>query len=380
MRKTYRAARIHAAPGEAALPDGALTVGDGRIVWVGPWSERASVPGGLGLVENLGDAWLAPGLVNAHVHLELSHLRGRTVSGQGFPAWARSLLANPLRGTVESAAEAAREMRTAGTAFAADICTRDPDLTAAALEAEGLPGFVCLEHFGFAPWDGETLPPAAAAIPEPVRRRRLAMAGHALYSTAPAVLQAAKAWCRQARRPFCLHLAEHPGEADLLLSGTGALADLLRERVLPRDFRPPGLSPVLYAETLGLLDETTLAVHCVHLDVEDIERLARAGASVCLCPRSNDFIGVGRADLPALLAAGLNVCLGTDSLASNVDLDLWNEARELKRRHPGLSLSVLLPLLTRNGAMALGVADDHGSLAPGRPAFFCVIPEDMRDD
>jgi len=135
---------------------------------------------------------------------------------------------------------------------------------------------------------------------------------------------------------------------------------------------------VPYAAELGLLDEGTLAVHCVQLDAADIRLLAESGAHVCLCPRSNAAINVGTAPARALADAGAPLCLGTDSLASNHDLDLWNEARALRDLPPGHDLppAALLRLLTVGGAAALG-RGDIGSMAPGRRARLALLPEDF---
>jgi cytosine/adenosine deaminase-related metal-dependent hydrolase len=138
------------------------------------------------------------------------------------------------------------------------------------------------------------------------------------------------------------------------------------------------MRPVPYAADLGLLDEGTLAVHCVHLDASDIRLLAESGAHVCLCPRSNAAINVGTAPARALAEAGAPLCLGTDSLASNHDLDLWNEARALRDLPAGHDLppAALLRLLTVGGATALG-RGDIGSIVPGRRARLALLPQDF---
>ncbi|MFP5258214.1 MAG: amidohydrolase family protein, partial [Acidobacteriota bacterium] len=203
--------------------------------------------------------------------------------------------------------------------------------------------------------------------------------GHALYSTSPDTLRRAKALCRDRGAPFCLHLAEHPGEVELLASGTGEFAALLRGRLLPGDWRAPGRTPVAEAQAQGLLGRDTLAVHAVHLTKADVAILADSGATACLCPRSNARIGVGTADAPALLAAGIPLALGTDSLASNDDLDLWNEVRALLAAHPGLPGRAILAALTVVPARLLGRANDLGRLAPGATGGIAVIPPDLAE-
>ena len=138
------------------------------------------------------------------------------------------------------------------------------------------------------------------------------------------------------------------------------------------------MSAVAYADSLGLLDGRTLAVHCVQAGPRDIEMLAASGASVCLCPRSNRWIGVGDAPAAALHAAGVPLCIGTDSLASNADLDLWEELRALRALLPvTTSLMDLLAMVTRNPAKVLGIDGEYGSLEAGRRAAWAILPRDF---
>jgi cytosine/adenosine deaminase-related metal-dependent hydrolase len=119
-----------------------------------------------------------------------------------------------------------------------------------------------------------------------------------------------------------------------------------------------------------------LAVHCVKVSDPEIETIRQSGASVCLCPRSNEFIGVGRAPWEKWLASGVNMCLGTDSLASNHDLNLFNEAIYFKENFNGeLTFDQLLAMMTRNPAKIMGVDDNFGTLEPGKQAVFSMVPE-----
>ncbi len=214
------------------------------------------------------------------------------------------------------------------------------------------------------------------APPNAVPMDRVAAGGHALYSTSPAALVAARRWSAARGRPFSLHLAESADEEEVLAHGGGALAAMLARRLLPPGWEPPRMRPVTYADALGLLGPGTLAVHGVRVDAAEARLLAERGAAVCLCPRSNAYIGVGRAPWQVYRQAGVTLCVGTDSLASNADLDLWNEARLLidaGAAAPGEVLS----WLTAGGARALGVEKDHGTLEPGRIAGYTVVPEDL---
>ena len=133
------------------------------------------------------------------------------------------------------------------------------------------------------------------------------------------------------------------------------------------------MSPVRLVEEQGALHARLVAAHGVQLDAADRELLARRGVHVVLCPRSNRNLGVGRADLPALLASGVRLALGTDSLASVESLDVLDDAVLLHREFPAIEPATIVRMATAGGAAALG-RDDLGVLAPGRRALLAYAP------
>lgn len=362
-------------PGLDPIDDAALIFAGRRILDVGP--RQRVLRGFCGPVDDLGEAALMPGLINAHVHLELSGLRGLCPPPAGFPAWAAWLVAQD-RSPPDAAGldRAVAELAATGTGAVIDIGSGDGLAVAAALRRGGLAGLVCREAFGWR--RPKALVPAALEAACADGPLRAAASGHALYSTHPETLRQVRQDCLVRGAPFCLHLAEHVAETELLATGSGPLADMLIGRVLPRDYAPPGRSPVAEAARLALLGPSTLAVHAVWLDAADRKILADSGTAVCLCPRSNTRIGVGAADAPALLRAGVPLCLGTDSLASNDDLDLWNEARALWAAFPDFPGQAMLAALTTTPARRLGRLGELGCLASGAVGGFAVIPEDLR--
>ena len=369
MTEAIRAGRILTMdPQCPEIVDGGLCVRDGLILAVGPWKEVA----GRAARRDLGPVTIVPGLVNAHTHLELSHLTGLATEGQGFMAWADSLfVAMRAERPSEAAMErAAREARDSGTCCVADVVGREFDLVRRVLRQGNLEGFLLREYSGRnRDFDPPELPgPWSPGV-------------HALYSTNSGFSQAVKGWCDSRNLPFSLHLAEVPGENELFLRGEGEFADFLRKRnILPRGFRAPAMSAVKFAAELGLLNERTLAVHCVQVDGGDIGILAQSGAFVCLCPRSNAGIGVGDPPAAALYAAGIPLCLGTDSLASVTGLDLWDEVRAMRGLlPPGTSIKDILPMVTANPARVLGLGRDFGSLAVGKRAAWAVLPRDLEE-
>lgn len=369
-------------PGLPLLQNAAVVVENQEILDLGPVAEmrrRHSGP-----LRDLGDVTLAPATFNSHVHLEMSHLLGRTLSGRGFVPWIESLLAQPLYelDAPRVRAELVR-MEQRGVGFVADISTRNAPKVGEILADSGL-GFA-----SFCETIGSGVPAGAAELLPMVRavtdggRGVMSVAGHALYSTGAERLQAAKGVCREQGLPFSLHLAEHADEDAILLHGHSPFLDLLKARGFLSDYTAPGRRPAPQASELGLLDEHTLCVHCVTLTDADVELVAKSRATVCLCPRSNEYIGVGQPPARKLIEAGVNVCLGTDGLCSNADLDPYGEVAWLLAHGLPLGLCEALALVTLNPArfFAQGVpqARKLGSLAPGSLARFSVVPQAIVD-
>ena len=332
------------------------------------------------VIEDAGEVTLVPGLINAHSHVELAGLKGKTRLGQGFAAWVRSVIdLKQAQGCSEAdMARAAEEMSEHGTVHVGDIVSEAPVAGTGAFFRAGISVSVFRECFGFQP--AQTLDALRAVYLADMPERLLphcALSGHALFSTHPHTLRLARQDCEERGQTFTMHLAEHDEELHCLLNGSGPLNDALRERgVLPLDHRPPGRRPVQYAHELGLLGKNTLAVHCVHCDETEAELLAATGASVCLCPRSNAAINTGgAAPVDLFMDKGVLLCLGTDSPASNSDLNLWNEARALREAHQ-LPAHALLRLMTVNAAHALR-RPELGRLAPGYRAAWAALPEDF---
>ncbi|MBI5519053.1 MAG: amidohydrolase family protein [Desulfovibrio sp.] len=385
MPELFRAAQ--AAPMNPALPpllaDAAVVVEGGDILDAGEFGHMRALHAGP--VRDLGEVTLAPATFNSHVHLEMSHLLGLTTQGQGFVPWVKSLLAQPLY-ELDAARVRAElfRMEQKGVGFVADISTRNAARAGALLASSGL-GFV-----SFAEAIGSVVPPVAedpASLLPVVEeaaacgRGAMSVAGHALYSTSGELLQAAKALCRERGLPFSLHLAEHADEDSILLRGESPFLDLLIQRGYITGYTAPGKRPVPLARDLGLLDADTLLVHSVRVDGDDIADIAKSGGTVCLCPRSNEHIGVGRAPAMAFLRAGVNVCLGTDGLCSNADLNPYGEVAWLLEKEPSLGLAQALALVTLNPARFFGRtipwAARLGSLAGGKLARFSIVPRDV---
>ena len=380
----YRARWLIAADG-SAIEDAALVTAGGRIVRVGPWTRMAALVGPADAVEHFPDAAILPGLVNAHTHLGLTDMAGRFRPTANFPAWIGRLAARLfLRGKAaarDATRRGAEESAAAGTVAGADM-TPTPD-TGEILPADAGRWTVFGEVFGHGDAGIDRLRKVAAAAEHLARTRgtRVGLAPHAPYTAGISTYAAARREADARGWPLSTHLHETLDEIAFTERGEGTLhAWLRRLGMLPAEWRPPGLRPIRALAEAGFFPGPVLVAHGNYLDDKDIAILARSGSSVAFCPRSHAFFKHKDHPWRRLLAAGVNVCLGTDSLASSPSLSVLDEARYIYAREGGADPRVLLAMATRNGARALGLEGEIGNLCEGLAAAACVMAPLPRTD
>jgi aminodeoxyfutalosine deaminase len=358
--------------------DGWVAVDDGRIHAIGHGNGAAAQP--FGPLRQLGEVALLPGLVNAHTHLELSWLRNRVPPANAFTSWVKQLVV--ARGgrverpddpaVIEAAAAAAREAIETGTAALGDISN---SLASVPVMADaGLHGLVFHELLGFKETSGALIDRTAAqrtaASITGGCRVRVTIAPHAPYSVSPELFRAIRESVSASAEPrMSVHVAESSEELQLLASGTGEWAHMLRWIGAWRDdWVPPGTGPVEYLDALGVIDEGTLVVHGVQLSDDSLSRVRQRGATLVTCPRSNQWVGVGVPPVERFYRSGVAVAVGTDSLASVEDLNLFGELKAMRWLAPGVPARRFLESATIVGARALGFDGELGSLTPGKLA------------
>jgi len=360
-RYLYRAPFVVTGNGPV-IADGAVLTENGLVAAVGSYAELKDVDAQL--EEYDGHVITSP-LVNCHAHLELSYLAGLTGDSPkpgDMTGWIRGLLAaraeSPDPEIVHDAARMGLARLYAGGCRAVvDI----GNLQESSLLGEGFKTEVLffLELLGLCGPSEEAALATLAGIGSEV-----CCTPHAPYSTGPALIRALKK--RAGNNLFPMHVAESAQEIEFLRTGRGPFADFLAERgVEVASFAPPGMGAVRYLESLGVLDKQTLCVHGVHVEDEEIALLALHGAAVCVCPGSNRFMGVGRAPVHKMRAQGVPLVLGTDSLASNPQLNLWREMQVLREEHPDLPPEAVFAMASINGARLLGMENRLGRVAPG---------------
>ena len=371
-------------PGRPPIAGGAVAIRNGRIAAVGSLAQLRT--DFVATVEEFPGCVLFPGMVNAHTHLELTH----------FPAWKvrKSLDYAPRtyvdwviqviklrrglsREEVEhSIAEGARISLEAGTTTLGEILTDFSILPR--YQELMLCGRVFLEAIGQAPefcldrsfalqqaldtFDDGLLCPGVSP--------------HAPHTLSEQFMREIVQLAAGRDLPLMIHLAESPEEVDFCFDTTGRIADTLYpfagwEPYLPS---PRHMSPVALLDSLGVLTPRTTVVHAVHVTPADISCLRERGVAIVLCPRSNDRLAVGKAPLMLLKGSGIPLALGTDSLASNDSLSVWDELRFLYERFPRLfSPEELLTIATLGGARALHLQEQAGSLERGKMANLQII-------
>ena len=226
-----------------------------------------------------------PVSINAHCHLELSHLKDRVPGNAGFVEWVRNLVAvrgaDPSEAIRARIAEAIDSVVNTGTVGLGDVSNALAHLD---LIGKGrLTAVVFHELLAWDPAKAEAVLEAAEAherglaLPPGVTVR---LAAHAPHSVSQPLLRALVA----RGGPAAIHLAESPEESRFLATGNGDWAAFLRERVGEVPFEAPGVSPVAYADSLGVLHPRLVAAHCVQVDADDRALLARTGTHVAVCP------------------------------------------------------------------------------------------------
>jgi cytosine/adenosine deaminase-related metal-dependent hydrolase len=363
------------------IPDGVLTLAGDRIVAVGG-NISGNPP------RDLGNVAVLPGLINAHAHLEFSDLPSPLGQpGMAFTdwlaavvTWRRQQLAetDSVERRYQAAERGLQEVARTGTAAVGEIAS--PGWPEAAFQASPLDTTVFLELLGLAPQRVEPLLASAAAHlanPASPSKWRAGLAPHASYTISLELLARTCPLSRQYQAPVALHLAETREELELLQSGTGPFVPLLQAfDAWHPDVIPRGTRPLDFLRVLAQAHRA-LVIHGNYLNSEEITFLAARAARMSLvyCPRTHAYFGHEPYPLASLLAAGVNVAVGTDSRASNPDLDLWGELRYLQRDFgDAVAGANVLRMGTLAGAAALGIDQDRGSLAPGKAAWLTIVP------
>jgi cytosine/adenosine deaminase-related metal-dependent hydrolase len=356
----------------APIPDGVVTLDGERIIDVG------DAPAGNVPVEDLGSVALLPGLVNAHSHLDLSHLaQPLGEPGVGFVDWIRLVIEHRLETQPDRPVEQGIEQSIrCGVTTLGDIA--QPAAPRTPYDTAALDCTVFLELIGLEP-ERITSALEAARVHVTAGRQsarwRPGVSPHAPYSVHPRLLDAVISRMARERVPLAFHLAESREELDLLGSGAGPFRELLQDMgVWTPGMIRPGTRPLDYLARLARASRA-LVIHGNYLDDEEIALVAEHAErmAVVYCPRTHAYFGHEPYPLEKMLTAGVPVALGTDSRASSPDLDLFAEIRAASAKHPNVPREAILRLGTLAGAVALGLQHHVGTLEPGKLANLTAV-------
>ncbi|MCW5203847.1 amidohydrolase family protein [Desulfobulbus sp. US4] len=382
-RLTSRLA-IHRAPWllpirRPPLANGGIAVRAGLIIDIGDFKQIAHHYPEAKIIDH-PDAVLMPGLINAHTHLELSHLAylSQEPSPSSFTGWIGHMLAERAKADadkktiVDAARTVLSQQQDQGVVAIADISNTG-------FIQELVPEFqgrlLCLkEYLGLRTSE---LAAALDSLKEEVDHPNICCTAHAPYSTHLDLLRALKNRATRLGQIFSIHTAESTAEHDMISQGTGEMREFLEQRGFwESSFQPTGSDSkgsVSYLHQHGLLDSRTLCVHCLHVTDQEMDLLADTKAKICLCPSSNRYLGVGTAPLEKYLRKGILPALGTDSLTSNPELSIWREMHLLAEEHPTVDTADILRMATLGGAEALGLERTLGSLEAGKKAEILAV-------
>ena len=366
---------------------GAVAVAAGRVLALGAIADmRARHPGAHRI--DLTGHTLLPGLVNAHTHLELSDCTPGQPPPDGFTGWLVQMLTRTRIPNDQLAGRSEHGVRQGiaqclryGVTTVGDI-SRQCHITRPILRKSPLRVISYGEVMAMAQRRSllQSRLDSAADRACQSDRLRIGLTPHAPYSIEPDGYRACLQRAIADSLPLATHLAESNVEAEFLASHSGPLRDLW-DAWLTWDAHVPRYAggPIRYARDLGLLDYPTLLAHVNYADDDELAILAAGRASVVYCPRTHAFFAHPPHRFRDMLARGINVAIGTDSCASSADLNLLDDLRLVHRLHPDFPMQILFAMATLNGAKALGLAHEVGSLTPGKAADILAFPTSVPD-
>ena len=359
------------------IEGGVVAVKGDTIIGVGDKKDLKT--GDEGPIIDHGDVAILPALVNAHTHLELSLLENKTKTGVNFIYWLCSLLEERDKLDEEDfKAGILHGLKTSyenGTGLLADISATG--LSVDYLQKVFIKSIVFVEALGF---HSKTVPHYFERLTTLFNRLKnyeqphVGLALHSPYTVLPELFKRVQKLSLEGFPVLSIHIAESQEETEFL-RGKGPIYDFLRERQFWNgNWVPPKKSPVQYLDGLGMLTPYTLCIHVVQISNADIEVLAKRRTRICLCPCSNHKLTVGSPPAERLLRRGLQVALGTDSLASNDDLSILREMAAIKKIAPSIPPGEIVKMGTINGAVALDMGEQLGSIEKGKEGLLITIP------
>ncbi len=350
---------LYTGMGGAQSPGGVVVVGETIAATGHPDELRRNYPHA---AEERAGEMIAPVPVNAHTHLDMSAYEFRALP---YFRWIPDVVIadRHLRG-VQAAQHGADTLARLGHPVGDIVWS--PEVMDALLTREDLAGTLYFEVLGTFPEKADEIFAAARERLERWRKLqppglRVGLSPHTPYTVSHRLMKRLAEYAAGEGLPLQIHVAEHPSEAELFQTGGGALWDNRMPQLYPATFAEvlgrepePGLTPVRYLDELGILDAKPTLIHMVNVTEGDIGRVARAGCAVVTCPRSNHHLECGTFRWAEFAAAGIEIALGTDSVASGETLDVRDEVAFARQLYPGLDPRLLVRAAVKGGRRVVG--------------------------
>jgi len=347
-----------------------IGIRDGKIAFIGHGNTDGGNSCTAKKVISAHDSLIMPGLINTHTHLPMVCFRGLAddlplmdwLHNHIFPAESKFVTREMVyRGAMLAMAE----MILSGTTTFCDAYFYESEVARAAFDS----GMRAVVSQGFIDFPKPTDPAKIADIAERfISKWQLksplimpALACHSPYTCSPETLTSVKAAARRADVLYSVHVSETKEEVAIV-----------RERF--------GKTPVQHLKDIDILDDRTLAVHCIWLEDYELKILQSLNVKVSHNPESSMKLAAGCAPIPIFIEKGIAVGLGTDGSASNNDLDMFREMGTAAKLHKVIQMDstvmdakTVLKMATINGAKALGLEDRIGSIEPGKCADLIIV-------
>ena len=358
------------------IENGAVAISENRIFDVGSFGKIKARNSGE--IVDLGERALLPGLINTHCHLDYTCLRGKIAPQKSFTDWIRAINAAKAslseEDYVPSINEGFAEAKRFGTTTIANL-TAYPELISKIDEPIRTWWFAELIDIRSPDRANEIVDLAIESLKS---KKNWGLAPHALFTASPNLFHRCEEIARRENILLTTHLAESREEMSMFCDGTGSLFEFMKEIGRPIDDCGQATPLEVFVATLSgsALPQKWIIAHLNELSESDFDLLARSTSKFHLVhsPRSHGYFAHSPFPFERLHALGFNICLGTDSLASNENLSLFAEMRAFQRNEPNVSPRKIFEMVTVNAARALNQQNALGRIRPGFHVDLTSIP------
>lgn len=350
--------------GSELLKDAAFVIKDSMILDIGNYKlVQKSYPEAE--IHKYSTGLLFPGFINTHTHLELGYLKGKLPKKRGFTNWLKAIMS--LKREVDketiinSIYKGIEQLKKSGVSVVGDISNTlfSPKI----LKDEMPESVVFFENYSL------KKEKACEVVSELERKNlkfdiKLYPTPHSIYSSHQCLM---KYLCKRSKK-LSLHFLESEGELEFF-KRRGELYTFLREIDLIEKNDIEFKDYWDFLNRCGCLVNGSIFVHCTYAQKKDLEIIKKINGTVCLCLRSNDYITGNLPNIKEILKSGVNISIGTDSLASNNDLNFLDELRFIKKKFPDIDATKIFSWAIYGGAKALGIKWGFYKNAKAEPYF-----------